>query len=190
MKQEADIEATLHAEARSKGPIHYNNVEWEQSLVQQWCPASSHIFWDRYNARWRIHWRWGDLSRSWGAWGFKESALLCVRAAWTSTAARTGLQCPVPGVFPHADPVPKAAPARGRGGRGRGRGRGRAAAAPPIDAAPAAADAPPIDAAPAAAAAPVAPSSGGEESGADDAGGASSSSDSSSSDSSSSESEP
>jgi len=152
---------------RQKVPTGYaGETNWSQALVNTWTPPGSHIFRDEFNARWRIKWMFGNISRSWTAHGYHGSAIACLREAWESHTNFTDLPCEVPGIFdveqgakrsqasqePAAGAVRVEGRGRGRGrskakaeaeglpgrsGRGRGRGRGRAAEAEGLPARPA-----------------------------------------------------
>ena len=143
LEQKAADDA-LKSIVRERGPTPYldNHGAWTEGLVNMWCPPSARIFRDVFNARWRIHWLFGDLSRSWGTHGYVESAILVLQAAWTSHTFYTGLECTIPELMPAgetsagpaavAPPVPKAAgrgKAKAKAGRGRG-GKGAAKAEP------------------------------------------------------------
>jgi len=121
---------------RERGPTAYSDAseEWSQDLVNSWVPPSSHMFRDPYNARWRVRWAFGNVSRSWAAHGYRGAALLCLQEAWTSHTANTGFPCPIPGII-EGQPAPSSAnqsseqgkgARKGRGRAGRGRGRGSA----------------------------------------------------------------
>ena len=122
----------LACEARARGPIHYQHVEgeWTLALVNNWAPPFSHMLLDSFNARWRISWLFGNVSRSWNLHGYFASCILCLRIAWESHTNYTGLVCDIPGVFEAcAQPEPVHDHGRGRGrGRARGGGRGRGVA--------------------------------------------------------------
>ena len=134
-------EASAMADNQKRGPIMTEAPTWTQSQCQEWCPPHARILLDKYNGRFRI--TYGrrsreSLSRSWAMWGYSESLLIVLRAAWTWYSFSCGVRCWIPGIMgasatsPPAEAPPPAAgaavpPARGRG-RGRGRGKGKAKA--------------------------------------------------------------
>jgi hypothetical protein len=125
----------MTCEARARGPTYYQHVEeeWTVALVSNWAPPFSHMLLDSFNARWRISWLFGNVSRSWNLHGYFASCIQCLRIAWESHTNYTGLLCDIPGVFEDcAQPVPVLdhgrGRGRGRGGRARGGRRGRGVA--------------------------------------------------------------
>ena len=112
----------MTCEARARGPTYYMHVEeeWTVALVSNWAPPFSRMLLDSFNARWRISWLFGNVSRSWNLHGYFASCIACLRIAWESHTFYTGLPCDIPGVF--EDPVLDHGRGRGRGRGGRARG--------------------------------------------------------------------
>ena len=67
--------------------------------MNQWVPPDGHIHEDFFNGGWRIKWLFGNVSGSFATCGVHGSAIACLRNAWESHAACTGLPCDVPGVI-------------------------------------------------------------------------------------------
>eukprot|EP00972_Heterocapsa_arctica_P055762 8225657-Heterocapsa_arctica.AAC.1 len=96
-------DAAMHTAARARGPVRHQLGHVTQAEANEWVPPGGHMHLDTINARWRIKWEYGQVSRSFGAHGFEESCLLCLRLAWRSHTYFTGLECTVPGIFESAD---------------------------------------------------------------------------------------
>jgi hypothetical protein len=93
------LERSKAPDARSRGPAGYVDELITQELAESWVPPGSRIELDRFNQRWRIHWRFGEMSRSFQLHGFKRALIFVLRAAWTSMEQYSGLACPVPGIM-------------------------------------------------------------------------------------------
>ena len=136
----------MDSDQRRRGPQHYMGADdsaWTQALVSCWLPPTAHVLRDMINLRWRVTWAFGNISRSFGLYGYQQAALIVLRACWASYSMHTGVRCTIPGLESAApDGAEEAAAAgpeeaadgaigRGRGAAGRGggvpgRGRGLA----------------------------------------------------------------
>lgn len=112
-EQQKELVEGMRSEERQRGPVGYDGCDmevWTQELVNHWVPPNAHMHRDEFNARWRVRWMFGTVSRSWGTHGYVGSALACLRIAWESHTKYTDLVCDVPGIFPvTVDGVPLAA---------------------------------------------------------------------------------
>ena len=89
-------------DAIARGPSAFEaDDDWTEALVQSWAPPECKVFRDPFNGRWRFTWKIGkgQLSRAWGQWGYKHSALLCLRESWRDFTHHRYVQCPIPGIF-------------------------------------------------------------------------------------------
>ena len=62
---------TMASDERTRGPAHYMGMpgDWSHALVSHWLPPSARILRDERQARWRVWWMYGSLSRSWALYG-------------------------------------------------------------------------------------------------------------------------
>lgn len=71
-----------------------------QAEVAKYLPPGARILADQNNRRWLLSFDGQRLSRSWGLYGFNESALMTLRLAWQtwSDSGRTPA-CPIAGIM-------------------------------------------------------------------------------------------
>jgi hypothetical protein len=79
--------------------IPFDDADFSQESALAFFPAGTRLFKDRFNGRWRAHWRfnadwsWRDVSRSWGQSSSRHSLLSVCKIVY-SWGATFGIECP------------------------------------------------------------------------------------------------